>query len=70
MLRRRPRRSVYHWVRQPVTVWLLLTFLYLAAAVLSVLLAIAMDTWWPVLITLTSLLAATACALTALDRRT
>lgn len=69
MLRRRPPRFLFSWVRHPVVGWLVLTVMYLAAAVLSGLLAHAMTTWWPLLLTVSSLLAATACGLTALDRR-
>jgi hypothetical protein len=69
MLRRRPRSTVVTWLRQPLVGWLLLSVLYLTAAILSVLLAAAMTEWWPLLLTLASLLAAVTCALTAFDRR-
>ncbi|HEV2783682.1 MAG TPA: hypothetical protein VGX25_30210 [Actinophytocola sp.] len=58
-----------YWVRQPVVVWLLLAVLYLTSAILSILLAVAMTEWWPLLITLASMIAAGTCAMTALDSR-
>ncbi len=48
--------------------WLALGMLYLVAAVLSLLLAVAMSTWSPLLATAASALAATQCVLTGLER--
>jgi hypothetical protein len=47
--------------------WLAVGALYLIAAVLTLLLAVAMNAWPPLLATAASALAAAACVLTGLD---
>lgn len=54
---------------KPATGWYLLAALYLIAAVLTVLLAVAMGTWWPLVLVLVSVVAAARCVVAALDRR-
>jgi hypothetical protein len=67
MLRRRPRRTPFAWLWQPTAGWLLLAFLYLTAAVLSMLLALAMSAWEPLLLVAALVAAAIGCLLAALD---
>src|SRR5262245_54177580 len=55
-------------LRQPGAGWLLLATTYLAAAVLSVYLALSMSVWWPLVLVVCCLVAATACAITAARR--
>jgi hypothetical protein len=53
----------------PATGWLVLAGLYLVAAVLTVLLAVSMVSWWPLVLVGASLVAAARCVVAALDRR-
>ncbi|HET9138852.1 hypothetical protein [Actinophytocola sp.] len=59
------------WTRfwQPATGWLVLAGLYLVAAVLTVLLAVTMVAWWPLVLVAASVVAAARCVVAALDRR-
>lgn len=67
MLRRRPRRTLFAWLWRPTAGWMLLAVLYLTAAVLSALLALAMAAWEPLLLVAALLAAAAGCLLAALD---
>jgi hypothetical protein len=53
----------------PATGWLVLAGLYLVAAVLTVLLAVSMASWWPLVLVVAFVVAAARCVVAALDRR-
>lgn len=61
MVRGRPwRRAGTGWSRRP-SVWWVLAGLYLVAALLSLLLAAAMTSWWPLVLVTGSVVAAAGC---------
>src|SRR3954447_18319978 len=62
------RREGSDGSRRPTVVWWVLTGLYLVAAVLSLQLAAAMISWWPLVLVTGSVVAAAACVLAARAR--
>lgn len=61
MLRHRPRRAARRVLLHPATGWLTLSVLYLAAAVLNVLLAVSVGRFWPLFLAVVLCGASGAC---------
>jgi hypothetical protein len=66
---RRTRCPLLALIRQPGAGWMLVAMLYLTAAVLSVLLALSMNVWWPLALVAGSLVGGCACVTAALRAR-
>jgi hypothetical protein len=56
-------------LKHPGVGWTLLAMLYVAAAVLTVFLALAMSDWWPLLLALVLLVMAGGCVMIGLGSR-
>jgi len=69
MLRHRPHQPILSRLGRPGIGWVTLTVIYLAAAVLSLFLAISMSVWWPLVLAAVSLTASAGCVVAAIGSR-
>jgi hypothetical protein len=68
MLRHHPRRPPLSWVGHPAFEWLSVGFLYLAATVANVVLALRMSEAWPAVLATVMALVTVSCAVAAWRR--
>lgn len=69
MLQRRPqRRSQFAELWHPRTGWLMLAALYLAGALMSLVIAVTMAVWWPLITIVVTVAATVGCTAKTLRR--